>query len=206
MVTSGVANWFQQHGLQIALSRATYIILSSMSVSGASVQWMNMGNMSIVPSNTPGGISNYIECIAMPTPRLPMPNSRRAMFTEVSTCFDIFPISWATSQILTSSILCRLASLTTSRCEFSTPWRCTNGSTCTIQSGYPFLLTTTSHQKSVIWGCFSMEWEGYEGNELVLAWSCNPVSMRQKPRSAFHNESRNWVHIGIIWILYVCWL
>jgi hypothetical protein len=35
---SGVANQFQQHGLKSALSSATYIISTGMSVVGASVQ------------------------------------------------------------------------------------------------------------------------------------------------------------------------
>ena len=50
--------------------------------------------MSLLTSNTPGGITTYIERSAMPTPRQPMPNSRRAMFTEDWMCFNIFPISW----------------------------------------------------------------------------------------------------------------
>jgi hypothetical protein len=36
-----------------------------------------------------------------------------------------------------------------------------------------------------------MEWTGDEENELVHAWSCNPVSMRWKPRSASHIQLRN---------------
>jgi hypothetical protein len=48
-----------------------------------------------------------------------------------------------------------------------------------------------------------MEWEGDEGNQPVPAWSCNPVSMRQKPWSVSHIQSRNWVHMGIVRIHYV---
>jgi len=59
----------------------------------ASVQKTNLKIMSFLTSNTPGGITTYIEHSTMPTPRQPMPNSRRAMFTEHSTCFDIFPVS-----------------------------------------------------------------------------------------------------------------
>ena len=92
MATSGVANWFWQHGLQIVQSIATYIISSGMSVFGASVQRTNLEIMSLLTSNTPGGITTYIERSAMPTPRQPMPNSRHAMFTEDSMCFDIFPV------------------------------------------------------------------------------------------------------------------
>jgi len=147
MVTSGVGNRFYQHSLQIALSIATYIISSGMSVLGGSVQGTNLEMMSILTSNTHNGITTYVERSAMPTPKQPMPTSRCAMFTEDSTCFDIFPVSWATSRSLTSSILCRSACLTTSRSGFSTTWRRTNGSTSTMQSGYPFLLTTTSHKK-----------------------------------------------------------
>jgi len=131
----------------MALSIATYIISSGMSVFGASVQRTNLEIMSLLTSNTPGGITTYIERSAMPTPRQPMPNSRRAMFTEDSTCFDIFPVSWETSLSPTSSIQCRSACLITSRSGFSNSWRRTNGSTSTMQSGYPCLLTTTSHQK-----------------------------------------------------------
>jgi len=36
-----------------------------------------------------------------------------------------------------------------------------------------------------------MEGEGDEGNEPVPACSCNPVSMRRKPRSSWHIQSRN---------------
>jgi hypothetical protein len=81
MATSGIANRFYQHGLQIALSIVTYIILSGMSVLGASVQTTNLEIMFLQTSNTTAGITTYIELSAMPTPRQPMPNSRRAMFT-----------------------------------------------------------------------------------------------------------------------------
>jgi hypothetical protein len=60
---------------------------------GVSVQRTNLEIMSLLTSNTPGRITTYIECSAMPTPRQPMLNSRRAMSTEDSTCFDIFPVS-----------------------------------------------------------------------------------------------------------------
>jgi hypothetical protein len=49
--------------------------------------------MSLLTSNTPGGITTYIERSAMPTPMQPMLNTRRAMFNEDSLCFDIFPVS-----------------------------------------------------------------------------------------------------------------
>ena len=147
MATSGVANRFQQHGLQIALSIATCISSSGMSVSGTSVQGTNLEIMCILTSNTPGGITTYRECSAMPTPRQPKPNSRRSMLTEDPTGFDTFPVLWGTSLSPTSSIQCRLACFTTSRSGFSTSWRRMNGSTSKMQSGYPCLLTTTSHQK-----------------------------------------------------------
>jgi hypothetical protein len=92
MATSGVTNQFYQHGLQIAESVATYIILSDMSVFVASVQRTNLEIMCILTSNTPGGIKTYIEGSAMPIPRKPMPNSRCTMFTKESTCFDTFPV------------------------------------------------------------------------------------------------------------------
>jgi len=49
-----------------------------------------------------------------------------------------------------------------------------------------------------------MEWERDERNEPVPAWSCNPVSTWCKPRWASHIQLRNWVHRGIVSILYVC--
>jgi len=118
--TSGVANRFKQHGLQSVQSIATYIISSGMSVFCASVQRTNLEIMCILTRNTPGGITTYIARSVMPTLRQRMPNSRRAMFTEDSTCFDIFPVFWAISRSPTSSIQCRSACLTTSRSGFST--------------------------------------------------------------------------------------
>jgi hypothetical protein len=38
-----------------------------------------------------------------------------------------------------------------------------------------------------------MESEGDEENELVSAWSCNPVLTRRTPRSASHIQLRNGV-------------
>jgi hypothetical protein len=64
-----------------------------MSVLGASVQRTNLEIMFLVTSNTPGGITTYIERLAMPTPRQLMPNCHRAMVTEDSTWFNIFPVS-----------------------------------------------------------------------------------------------------------------
>jgi len=53
----------------------------------------NLEIMSLLTCNTPGGITTYIARSAMPTPKQSMPNSHRAMFSEDSTCFDIFPVS-----------------------------------------------------------------------------------------------------------------
>jgi len=145
--TSGIVNRFKQHHLQIGLSIATYIIFSGMSVYGASVQTINMEIMSLLPTNTPGGITTYIECTAMLTPRKPMLNSQCTICTEDSTCFNIFPVSWGTSNRPTSFIKCRLACFNSLRSGLSTCWRRMNSSTSMMQSGYPFLLTTTSHQK-----------------------------------------------------------
>ena len=91
IATSGVANRFLQHGLQIAQSIVTYIILSSMSVFGANVERTNLEILCILIGNTPGGMTTYIERSVMPTPRETMPNSRRAMFTEDSRCCNISP-------------------------------------------------------------------------------------------------------------------
>jgi len=77
-----------------------------------------------------------------------------------------------------------------------------------VESGYYNVLCACLPQphtkKYVIWGSFSMEWEGDERNEPVPAWSCNPVSTSRKPRSASRIQSHNWVHLGIVRILYVC--
>jgi len=103
--------------------------------------------MFLMTSDTPSGITTNIKCSAMPTPRQPMPNTCCIMVTEDSTCLKVFPVSLATSLSPTSSIQCRLACLTTSRSGFSTSGRHTNRSASTMPSGYPCLLTTTSHQK-----------------------------------------------------------
>ena len=71
--------------MQIDLSIATYIISSGMSVYGARVQRTNMEIMSLLTSNTPGGITTYIEHSAMPTSTQLMANSHRAKSTEDST-------------------------------------------------------------------------------------------------------------------------
>jgi hypothetical protein len=69
MATSGIANWFEQHHLEIAQSKVSYIISSGMSDFGKSVQRTNLQTMSLVTSNTPGGITTSIERSAMPTPK-----------------------------------------------------------------------------------------------------------------------------------------
>ena len=119
METSGIANWFQQHGLQNALRIATYVISCGMSVLDASVQRMNWEIMSLLTSNTPGGITTCTERSAMPIPRQPIPNSCCAMFSEDSTYLYIIPVSGAISRSPTSSIRFRLACLTTSSNRFS---------------------------------------------------------------------------------------
>jgi hypothetical protein len=48
--------------------------------------------VSLRTSNTPGGITTCIKHSAMPTPRQPMPNSRRAMSNKDSTWFNILPV------------------------------------------------------------------------------------------------------------------
>ena len=82
MATSGIANRFGQHGLQIAQCIGTYIISSGMSDFGASVQRSNLEIMSLLTSKTPGGITTYIELSAMPTLRQLKPNSSRPMYNE----------------------------------------------------------------------------------------------------------------------------
>jgi len=125
------------------------MISSGLSVFGVSVQRTHLEVMSLLTNNTPGGITTYIESSAMPMPRQLMPNCQSPMLPEDSTSFDIFPVSWATPQIPTSSIQCRLACLTTSTRGFSTSRRHMNGWTSTMQSGYLCLLTMTSHQKLI---------------------------------------------------------
>jgi len=93
MVTSGISHRFKRHGLQIAQSIATSIISSGKSVFGASVQRSNLEIMSLLTSNTPGGITTCIEGSAMPTPGQPIQNSGRNMSIEDATCFNIFTVS-----------------------------------------------------------------------------------------------------------------
>jgi len=172
MATSCIANPFWQHGLEITLIIATYIIWSGMFVFGVSVQRMNLEIMSRLTSNTPSRITTYVQRSVMATPRQPMPNSCRAMFTKHSTCCDIFPVSWTTSLSPTSSIQCNLGCLTTCRSGFSTSWSHTNGSTSTMQSGYPCLLTTTSHQiishMKMFLNAMGRGWRKWAGTYLLL--------------------------------------
>jgi hypothetical protein len=64
-----------------------------MTVFGASVQRTHMVIMFRLTSNTPKGITTYIEHAAMLTTRQQMPNSGPTMLTKDSTGFDIFPVS-----------------------------------------------------------------------------------------------------------------
>jgi len=92
MATSGFANRFQQQGLQIAQSLAIYIILSGMTVFGVSVQRSNLEIMSLLTSNTLGGITTNIEHSAMPTLTQLMPNTCHAMSTKISPQLNIFRV------------------------------------------------------------------------------------------------------------------
>ena len=132
--------------MQIALSIALFTSSSGMYVFGASVHRTHLKIMSLLTSNTPGGITTYIERSAMSTQRQPMSNSHRAMSTEDSMCCAIFPESWATSLSLTSSIKCRSAYLTSCRSRFPTSWSRMYGLRSKMQSGYMFLPIMTSHQ------------------------------------------------------------
>jgi len=136
MGTAGVSNRFSEHGVQITLSEATYIVSSSMSVFGGSVQRPKLEIMSLLTSISAGGIRTYIERSVILTPRQQVPNSGRAVFTKDWLCLDIFAVLWTTSQCPTSSAQCRLACLTTSRSGFSLPWRRMNGLTSTMQYRY----------------------------------------------------------------------
>jgi hypothetical protein len=78
--------------LHIAHGIATYIILSGMSVVGASVQRPNYVIMCLLASNTSGGITIYIERSVTPTPMQPMLYSRCTMCKEDSMRFDVFPV------------------------------------------------------------------------------------------------------------------
>jgi len=97
--------------------------------------------------NTPGRITTYIECSAMPPPRPLILNSCQAMSTEDSMGFKIITVSWTTCRSPTSSIQCRSACLTTPNSGFSTSSSSTISMTSRIQSVYSWLLTTTSHKK-----------------------------------------------------------
>lgn len=129
MASRGDAYQLYQNGLQIAFHSVTYIISSDMFVIGASVRRINLEIMTLLTCNTPGGITTHIQCSTIPTPRQLAPNSPCAMFTENSTCFDIFPVLCTTCRGSTSIITCRSASLITSRSRFSTSRRDTNSST-----------------------------------------------------------------------------
>jgi hypothetical protein len=91
-----------------------------MAVFGATVKGTNLEIISHVTSNNPSRFTNYIEFAAMPTPRQPTLNSQRAIVSEDSTSFNIFPASCANFQSLTSSIQCRSAHIINSRSGFST--------------------------------------------------------------------------------------
>jgi len=172
MATSGVANRFQQQGLQIAQSIVTYIISSSMSGFGMSVHRLNFKIMSLLTNNTLVWITTYIERSAMPTTRQPMTNTHRGMFSQDSNCLDIFPVLGTTSRSLTFSVQCSSACLTTCRSGFSISVRRTNGSPSTMQSVYAYLVSTTSHQDiSLISKCLNgmgRRWRKWAGTWLEL--------------------------------------
>jgi hypothetical protein len=69
MATSGIANQFHQHALEIALSIRTYIMSSNRPDFGASVTQTNLEILSLVTGNTPSRITTYIEHSAIPTAR-----------------------------------------------------------------------------------------------------------------------------------------
>jgi len=183
MATPGVDNKFYQHDLQIAQSIVTYIIPTTMSVFGVSVQRTNLAIMSLLASNTPGGITTCTECLVMPAPRQLMPNSDHGLSTEGSTRFDIFPPSWVTSHSQTCSIQCRSPCLTTSRSGLYTSWRWMNGLTSTVQCSYPCLL----YHDLKLWNLSYEEvsqWNGKEikeisrfllGVETQSAWGGSPT-------------------------------
>jgi hypothetical protein len=82
MEISGIANFFEQHGMQIAPRIVSYIILSGMSAMATSVQRMHVEIIFLLTSNTPGGITIYIERSGLPTARQLMLKTRHAMFTD----------------------------------------------------------------------------------------------------------------------------
>ena len=145
--TSGVAKQFSQHGLRIPLRIVTYIIWTGMSGLVGSDQITHLEIMSLLTRITPGGITTYIECSVLPTPRKPMLNSLHAIFTKDSTCFNIFPTSWATSPSPACSIQSSSPCLTTLRWGFLTSWRRTHGMASSMQFNYLSLLTRISQQQ-----------------------------------------------------------
>jgi hypothetical protein len=78
--------------MQIELNIAANIISSNMYGICASIQRTNFQIMSLLTGDTPGRSETNINYSAMLTAMQPMRNSCRAMFTEESICFNIFPI------------------------------------------------------------------------------------------------------------------
>jgi hypothetical protein len=143
---------------------------SSWSIFGARAHRANLEIMSLLTIITPGGITTYIEYSSMSKPRLQVQNSRQPMFTNNWTGFDRFPVSWPNSLSLTFSIQCKFAWFTTSWIGYFTTWTSTNGSTSSMQSAYPCLLTTTSHYTichvRMFLNWIGMRWRKYAGTSL----------------------------------------
>ena len=129
--------------------RAAYIGSSGMLVFVARVPYEDLKIMFLQTSNTPGRITTFIWCLAMPTHRQPMANSKWAI-AKNSVIFDIFPVGWAISWHRTSQLQCRSAGLTACKRSISLARQCSNPSTCKLQPVHLYLLTTTS----LLRGCY----------------------------------------------------
>jgi len=152
--------------------------------------------MSLLTSNTAARITTYIESSTMPTPRQLMPNSRPTMSTKDSKCFNIFPLSWATSWSVNASIQCRSACLTSSRSEVSATCRLTNSWIRTMPSGYPCLLTKTSHHqishmKKFLNG-MGRRWKKWAGTCLQLYRSLYEAAALLSAWNALAELSAHW--------------
>jgi len=186
MAPSGVAHRFQQHGLQIALSIATDIILCGMSDFGASVHRTNLEIMSLLTSNIPAGSQR-------------ISNTQRSQH-HGSWCRTLLaPCSPRIRRVSTYSLYCERPPQARSppynahrqpwpppEVDFSLHEDAQTAQQVQCNMFIRACLPRPHTKNYVIWGSFSMEWKGGEWNEPVPAWSCNPVSTRRKPRAASH--------------------
>jgi hypothetical protein len=169
MATSGFANTFYRHGLQITISIATYNISKGMSVVGASVHRTDLQIISLRICNTPVGLQ-------------PISNAQQCQY-PASHCWTLVaPCSPRIQLISTYFLHCERPPEAWPHLD-NTVWhawsppeldfplhedaRMARQVQCNlvICACLPQPLT----KKSDIWRCVSMEGEGDEGNEPVPA-------------------------------------